>query len=235
MIIVIRIHDPNSVGSEWKRWLRSFQLYADGKGLIIEAGKDDNKGQRRALLLHCAGLDVQDIFDVLPETGNPKEYEKAEEALTRHFVTQVNVPYERHMFREMAQNENETIDQCRSSDLRRKFLEKGQTLNLKQLQEIARTSEAVKRQVKRMNVHNDGVNRVSEKPGRQDRHESKGEKGGKVTKSGQCFRCGKPGHFARDPRCPAKGKEVPSATRKVILLWYAKPKVKIMANQEILY
>ena len=66
------------------------------------------------------------------------------------------------MFREMAQNENETIDQfavrlrrkaqqcdygdqlesqirdqiisrCWSSDLRRKFLEKGQTLNLKQL------------------------------------------------------------------------------------------------------
>ena len=31
--------DPNSVGCEWKRWLRSFQLYADGKGLIIEAGR----------------------------------------------------------------------------------------------------------------------------------------------------------------------------------------------------
>ena len=28
--------DPNSVGSEWKTWLRSFQLYADGNGLIIE-------------------------------------------------------------------------------------------------------------------------------------------------------------------------------------------------------
>ena len=24
--------DHSSVGSEWKRWLRSFQLYADGKG-----------------------------------------------------------------------------------------------------------------------------------------------------------------------------------------------------------
>ena len=28
--------DPSSVGTEWKRWLRSFQLYADGKGLIID-------------------------------------------------------------------------------------------------------------------------------------------------------------------------------------------------------
>ena len=81
---------PNSVGCEWNRWLRSFQLYADGKGLIIEAGKDDNKVQRRGFLLHCTGSDVQDIFDVLP--GSAKEYEKADEALTRHFVTHVNVP-----------------------------------------------------------------------------------------------------------------------------------------------
>jgi hypothetical protein len=102
--------DPNSVGCEWKRWLRSFQLYADGKELIVEAGKEDIKVQRLALLLHCAGSDVQDIFDVLAETGSAKEYEKAKEALTRHFVTQVNVPYERHMFREMAQNKKETID-----------------------------------------------------------------------------------------------------------------------------
>ena len=72
--------------------------------LLRPGGKDDNKVQRRALLLHCAGSDVQDIFDVLAETGSAKEYEKAKEALTRHFVTQVNVPYERHMFREMAQN-----------------------------------------------------------------------------------------------------------------------------------
>ncbi|CAB4009281.1 Transposon Tf2-6 poly, partial [Paramuricea clavata] len=113
---------------------------------------------RRALLLHCAGSDVQDIFDVLPETGNAKEYEKAEEALTRHFVTQVNVPYERHMFREMAQNENETIDQF--------------AIRLRRV-----------------------VNRVSERPGRQDRRESKG-------------------HFARDPKCPAKGKECSKCHQK---------------------
>ena len=220
--------DPNSVGSEWKRWLRSFQLYADGKGLIIEPEKDDNIVQRRALLLHCAGSDVQDIFDVLPETGNVNEYAKAKEVLTRYFVNQVNVPYERHMFGEMVQHEHETIDQfvvrlrgkaqqcdnCdygdplesqirdqviskyRSSHLRRRFLEKGQTLNLKQLQDIARTSEAVKRQAKSMCGPSDGVNRVFERPGRQARHGSKGEKSGKIKNSGECFRCGKPGHFA---------------------------------------
>ena len=66
--------------------------------------------QRRALLLHCAGLDVQDIFDVLPNTGGAKDYQKAEDALTAHFVTQINIPYEQHLFREMVQKENETVD-----------------------------------------------------------------------------------------------------------------------------
>ncbi|CAB4015033.1 Hypothetical predicted protein, partial [Paramuricea clavata] len=139
------------------------------------AGNDDNKVQQRALLLHCAGSDVQVIFDVLPETGNAKEYEKAEEALTRHFVTQVNVPYERHMFRELAQNENETIDQfavrlrrkaqqcdygdqlesqirdqiisrCRSSDLRRKFLENGRRVQSTKRQ--AKTKDLKKKHIK---------------------------------------------------------------------------------------
>ena len=212
--------DPNSVGSEWKRWLRSFQLYTDGKGLIIEPERDDNKVQRRALLLHCAGSDVQDIFDVLPETGNAKDYERDEEALTKYFVTHVNVPYERHLFREMVQHEHETIgqfvvrlrhkaQQCDYGDqlegLCRRFLEKGHTLNLKELEEIARTSEGVKRQAKSMCGPSEGVNRISENTGRQTRRESKGEKSGKIKSSGECFQCGKPGHFARDPRCPARG------------------------------
>ena len=103
--------DPCSVGTEWKRWLRSFQLQAGGKGLVIVLDKDDNKVQRRALLLHCVGPDVQDVFDVLPDTGGAKDHQKAEDALTAHFVTQINIPYERHLFREMIQDENETVDQ----------------------------------------------------------------------------------------------------------------------------
>ena len=80
------------MGTEWKRWLRSFQLYGDGKGLIIDPDKDENKVQRQALLLHCAGPDVQDIFYVLADTGSVKDCQKAENALTRHFVTQINTP-----------------------------------------------------------------------------------------------------------------------------------------------
>ena len=38
--------DPSSVGTEWKRWLHSFELYVGGKGLIIIPDKDDNEVQR---------------------------------------------------------------------------------------------------------------------------------------------------------------------------------------------
>ena len=75
--------------------------------------------QRRALLLHCAGSDVQDLLDVLPNTGGTRDYQKAEDVLTAHFVTQINTSYERHLFREMVQEENETVDQS-AVRLRRK-------------------------------------------------------------------------------------------------------------------
>ena len=131
--------------------------------------------QRRALLLHCTRPDVQDVFDVLADTGSAKDYEKAEDALTRHFLMQISTPYERHLFREMVQGEDETneqfavrlrrkaqqcaygdkmearirdkiISKCRSNELRRMLLEKGQTLTLQTLQNITRNYEALKRQ-----------------------------------------------------------------------------------------
>ena len=54
--------NPTHLGQAWDRWLRSFQLYATGKGVV-------DANQKRALLLHCAGLEVQDIFFTLEEIG----------------------------------------------------------------------------------------------------------------------------------------------------------------------
>ena len=44
-----------SVSSRWKRWRKSFEFFVEAQG--IEGAK-----QKKALLLHCAGVDVQEIF-----------------------------------------------------------------------------------------------------------------------------------------------------------------------------
>jgi len=87
--------------------------------------------------------------------------------LEAYFLPQVNAPYERHVFRQMKQGDQETVDQfvlrlsnqavncefgttkngqvrdqltdkCKSTELRRKLLAKGQELTLAETQRIAR-------------------------------------------------------------------------------------------------
>ena len=79
------------IGERWKRWLRSFELYVTGKGITVAARK-------RALLLHCAGVEVQDIFFTLEEEAageNETVYDQAKKTLEKYFNPQLNVPYER--------------------------------------------------------------------------------------------------------------------------------------------
>ena len=70
-------------------------------------------------MLHSAGMDVQEIFATLTDPGpattdeedRASVYEKALRTLDAHFTQQVNVPHERHVFRQMCQGESETVDQ----------------------------------------------------------------------------------------------------------------------------
>ena len=139
--------EVTSLGARWKKWKRGFKLFMTAKGV-------ENTTQKHALLLHYGGPEVQDIFDTLPNNGAADDFETAMNKLDNYFTPAVNVPYERHLFRQMTQLETETIDQyvmrltqranncefgenlkehvrdqvvdkCRSSVLRRKFLEKG--------------------------------------------------------------------------------------------------------------
>ena len=82
--------DPLSIGRQQQRWLKSFLLCGDSKALIIQADKADNKVQRRALLLHCAGEQLQEIFQTLADTGSAAEYEKAVNALNAYFIPKAN-------------------------------------------------------------------------------------------------------------------------------------------------
>ena len=97
--------DSSGIAARWERWLRAFELFVEGKGIT-------NHGQKKALLLHTAGMNVQDIFFTLPEeTEGTNSYVKAVNALNKHFKPQANVLYERLVFRETKQTVSETIEQ----------------------------------------------------------------------------------------------------------------------------
>ena len=161
----------------WTRWLTSFELYADGKGLIISNETTAaTKQRRRAILLHLAGPDVQEIFTTLTETGDATNYASAVEALNAYFVPQVNSAFARQTFHRITQNPGGTVQQfvtrlrkaakdcdfstdtdnqirdpvlnkCTSTYIKRKFLEEGQGLNLTRTLEVAAKCEKIEIQL----------------------------------------------------------------------------------------
>ena len=101
-----------SVAPRWKKWKKSFEHYILAKGIT-------NSARKRDLLLHCAGTEVQELFETLQDPGPPADagednadkYQKALRTLHAHFSVQLNEPYERHVFRNLKQKEGETVDQ----------------------------------------------------------------------------------------------------------------------------
>ena len=233
--------EPATIGPRWQRWLNSFELFADGKGLICDDLLDDastderrrdrqTQQRRRALLLHQAGADVQDIFATLESTGERWDYAATIVALNSYFVPQVNSAFARQTFHQIAQRPGETVQQfatrlrsaardceygndvenqmrdavlnkCESLYVKRKLLEEGQGLTLARTLQIAQQCESVESQMAAMRLKNEPS--PSEQVNRVARDNTSGER--QPTKGG-CYRCGKTGHFARDPQCPAKGK-----------------------------
>ena len=173
--------DLNTLAVRWKLWKRSFNLYLVAKGIT----KDE---QKTALLLHTGGLNFQELYYTLLTGTEIKLFAESMELLDNYFAPQLNVPFERHQFRQMEQASGESVDQfvcrlrqtaifcefenvdeairdqlierCRDPRLRRKFLEKTNA-TLKDLQDLARVQEAVNMQVKAMDQSSHQVNAVS--------------------------------------------------------------------------
>ena len=175
--------EPNSLSVRWKRWKRAFILYVASKGVT-------NEGQKIALLLHSGGMELQKIYYTLVAEDTETTFNDCLAALDNYFTPKVNVPFERHVFRQMQQMEGETIDQfvcrlrqkaiscdfanvdeairdqiiekCKDSRLRRKFLEKASDATLTVIQETARVHEAVNTQMQSMESL-ERVNKISSK------------------------------------------------------------------------
>ena len=205
-----------------------------GKGIV-------NDAQKKALLLHCAGMDVQEVFDTLPEPpaenvdgddeDTPTEYEVVMQKLDCYFLPKINEPFERHMFRGLYQEEEETVDQfltrlrrqsdncgwdnpdeairdqvidkCRSVLLRRNLLERGTDLTLSRLQDIARTLEAVEIQVRKMGGEQHGSSGVNRIGGKNQESSNT-----MPQKKGRCYRCDRGGHYSSDKKLSGERPDV---------------------------
>ena len=67
---------PGEPSTDWRAWLTAFDTYLTASGLNAAEVRDERK---RALLLHCIGIEGQRIFATL---GTSETYREARERLT---------------------------------------------------------------------------------------------------------------------------------------------------------
>lgn len=160
--------------------------------LMIALAIDDN-ARKRALLLHYAGPEVDDIFDTLEDTGDKDDYDRAKTKLNNYFKPKKNTAYEVYQFRQAAQNSDESLDayltrlrklaktcnfhdtdreicaqiitSCKSNQLRRKALR--EDYNLENLLKAGRAFEISEQQASKLEENTvNAVNPSSQYPRR---------------------------------------------------------------------
>lgn len=153
------VHAEGSTATRWKKW-------KDRLGNLLIAVNISDKKRRKAILLHYAGEEVNDIFTTLTLAQDEEDpYKQALDALDAYFVPKRNKEYDIYKFRQSKQETGETIDtfhtrlrklaetcefektdneiksqiiqSCSSTRLRRRALRESE-INLKQLLLLAR-------------------------------------------------------------------------------------------------
>ena len=80
------------------------ELFAEGKEV-------KHAEQKKALILHTAGLSVQDNFFTLDEQTGENNFLKAKDVLNQYVKPQANVLYKRLCCCDISQLVNETVEQ----------------------------------------------------------------------------------------------------------------------------
>lgn len=195
--------EPSNVAKRWKDWLAAFEIYLE----VADVEKDSRK---KALFLHTAGLEVQEIYHSIPASSANTTYADVVEALSKQFIPLVNFRHERFVFNSSVQNQDESLsaytarlrklaatcefEKIKGSDDMiidqiiakcnskhlRRELLQEPNLTLGRVLEIAKVMETTKKTCKK--------ERQSSNPK-------------------PCFKCGKEGHHHNDKeRCPAADK-----------------------------
>ncbi len=237
--------DASADSLRWRVWLEEFEAFADSKGLFITDEADDNKAQRRALLLYIAGAAVRETFRTLDNISEAKDDKKVVDALDKQYTVKTNNTYQHHKFRTSTQGDetvaqyvtrlkraadgcdfqadrdsqirDQVVASCRSNHLRKKLLDKGGNLTLADTLKLVCTFETVESQFHKMKLEESNpAQAVNQVWPRRRGHAPS-------LKRGACYRCGYTGHYGRDPNCPARGKNVSLAEGLTILQAYANP------------
>lgn len=167
------VGDNAKIALQWEKWKRSLNIYLDATGI-------KGPGKKRATLLLLGGSELQDIIYNLPGAYiEPSEgndvFKTAIEKLDSYFFPKQNKIYERHVFRQIKQQEGEKfekfvvrlrqqtekckftspeehlidqiVEKCSSSDLRKKILTLGDSVTLDKIITEANTLEIVEHQL----------------------------------------------------------------------------------------
>lgn len=219
--------NDSAVDIRWRKWTNRLE------NLLVGMDVKDKKRQR-ALLLHYAGEEVNEIFETLSDTGD--DYATAKGKLTEYFAPKKNTEFEVYKFRQAKQQQDEGIDSfltrlrqlsincefpdtdkevksqiiqgCSSSRLRRRALREDQSLE--NLLKLARAMEFSDKQASEIEQTENtnairSYKRRSKKTGNRMKNKFKySDKDTKVKKQ-TCRNCG--GQYPHtDSPCPAKGK-----------------------------
>ena len=63
------------------------------------------------LMLHTWGMALQEVFYSLAEKDADLSLEESLKVLDKHFVSTANIPFEQHLFHQLEQQVDETVDQ----------------------------------------------------------------------------------------------------------------------------
>ena len=94
--------EPTALGVQWKKWIQKLE------NLFLAMDVKDTKRQK-ALFLHYGGSDLSDIYYTL-QSEDDIEFKHVKVKLDTYFEPKVNVTFETYTFRQLSQDEDESID-----------------------------------------------------------------------------------------------------------------------------